>query len=637
MNEIVKSLKIARRGRSGGMGGEDKANLLMRGKLSDRIKKPVRVRQAELDKEKLEKIGRALATDKVAFDMEMKRRREEELAAKELMQDMGFKTVEQMKEEGMKVELRNSTEVLERIALQTLNKQFAQQLIAQRHTLKALTDEHGHMKLNFKLLTKSAREDDEKWQQEDGCVNIAKWERNVMHLRDLMAKAKVVIDSLKQRINKDRVICTLHGNMAREGLLEIANFQKELDRMTDLVREDYSAIQNAESKIKEFSSELAVEVNLFKSGYRNKRKKFETQQRHQKNRAFEDILEEDFGKDKITPAARRMMFKAAAESAKLKRGKERLLHSKRKQKQLDKFFNVLKKATGFKEIDEIVNTIVESNTRNMVKVREQSQLETEISEHLKALNKIKREHLDEIAATSSAKVLARQRQTKQIQAKVSKVARATSKHHVDLENSRKILEVTTKNVMGILKMIKPSSARRLNKFAKQHGDVGNEAILAEALGEVDLWITTTKRILYHNNIHQFKFGSNVKGFGGSSARKKRASILLGQPNSNDQSSIAPSGGSYSERRKKNNDQKFIRPEAPSVEFVGSFTLDQQGDQPKPVTIKLMKSQVGQLLFDNIDRKIIKPHNLLKSKTTVSRRSSMTSVVKPRRSSLLRKR
>jgi hypothetical protein len=206
MNEIVKSLKIARRGRSGGMGGEDKANLLMRGKLSDRIKKPVRVRQAELDKEKLEKIGRALATDKVAFDMEMKRRREEELAAKELMQDMGFKTVEQMKEEGMKVELRNSTEVLERIALQTLNKQFAQQLIAQRHTLKALTDEHGHMKLNFKLLTKSAREDDEKWQQEDGCVNIAKWERNVMHLRDLMAKAKVVIDSLKQRINKDRVI-----------------------------------------------------------------------------------------------------------------------------------------------------------------------------------------------------------------------------------------------------------------------------------------------------------------------------------------------------------------------------------------------------------------------------------------------
>ena len=49
----------------------------------------------------------------------------------------------------------------ERVALQTLNKQFAKQMIAQRHTLKSLKDQHGHMKLDYRLLL-SVSQDDEK-------------------------------------------------------------------------------------------------------------------------------------------------------------------------------------------------------------------------------------------------------------------------------------------------------------------------------------------------------------------------------------------------------------------------------------------------------------------------------------------
>ena len=133
-----------------------------------------------MDRQRLEKIGRALATDKDAFDLEMKKRREEELAAFSIAATtMGFKTVEQMKEEGMKVTLRNSTIVLERVALQTLNKQFAKQMIAQRHTLKSLKDQHGHMKLDYRLLLSVSQDDDRKWASEalksEGSVASCIW------------------------------------------------------------------------------------------------------------------------------------------------------------------------------------------------------------------------------------------------------------------------------------------------------------------------------------------------------------------------------------------------------------------------------------------------------------------------------
>ena len=641
MNEIAKSLTIVRRGSR--MGSENRNALLMRGNVHDLLaKKPIRTRQAELDRTKLEKIGRALATDKVAFDIEMKRRREEEEVAKDLMQDMGFKTVEQMKEEGMQVELRNSTEVLERVALQTLNKQFAQRLIAQRHTLKTLTDQHGHMKLDLEILTKSVLEDDKKWKQDDACVNIGKWERNALHLRDLMAKAKVILDSLTDRINKDRAICTLHGGITKEGRIDILNHTKELEHTTNQIRKDYSTIQKAESQIKEISSELAVEVNLFKNGYKEKRNMFERNQRHQKNRTFEDILEEDFGSKKITPAARRMMFKAAAESAKLKRGKERLLHSKRKQKQYDIFFGALKKATGIDEISDIVAMIVESNERDMRKIEEHSSLETEISEHMKSLTTIKREYMEQLATGSSAKMLARQRQAKLVEIRVSKMNRATSKHTVALENARKVLDTTTKNVMDILKVIKPSSTKRLMKFAKQHGVVvGNEAVLAEALGEVDLWITTTKRILTHTN------GGNGSN-NGAMHRRKRTSILLGQPrngselfNTKDRrSSYAPGGLGNIDARNRSSDtwkrkrkKKFLKPEAPSIESIGVFAADEQGDKPKPIAITMMKSQCEQMLDENAEKKsTIK----VKHASKESRRSSMGSFKQPRRSSLFKK-
>ena len=93
MLSLVDSLKVARRGRGLG-GGETTHAMLMRGTAT--IKKQQRTRQAELNREKLEKIGRALAVDKVAFDFEMKRRREEEAAQTQIASSMGFKTVEQM-------------------------------------------------------------------------------------------------------------------------------------------------------------------------------------------------------------------------------------------------------------------------------------------------------------------------------------------------------------------------------------------------------------------------------------------------------------------------------------------------------------------------------------------------------------
>ena len=179
MLSLVDSLKVARRGR--GLGGGETIHA-MRGTAT--IKKQQRTRQAELNKEKLEKIGRALAVDKVAFDFEMKRRREEEAAQTQIASSMGFKTVEQMKEEGMKVELRNSSEVLERVALQTLNKSFAKRLIAQRHTLTALDYEKSALQLEFSLLTQHAQEDDAKWKTEALDSRVIRWNREENHVRD---------------------------------------------------------------------------------------------------------------------------------------------------------------------------------------------------------------------------------------------------------------------------------------------------------------------------------------------------------------------------------------------------------------------------------------------------------------------
>ncbi len=578
---IVDSLKVARRGRSGGMGMKGQVNLKGHGQL----KKPIRVREADLDRQRLEKIGRALATDKDAFDLEMKKRREEELAAFSIAATtMGFKTVEQMKEEGMKVTLRNSTIVLERVALQTLNKQFAKQMIAQRHTLKSLEDQHGHMKLDYRLLLSVSQDDDRKWASEALDVHVHKWERHVLHLRDMMAKVKFTLDTLKERIDKDRAICTLRQKINDESKAIIAKQSSELETMTLHVRQDYETIQKTEVQIKMISSELGVEVTLFKNGYKQKRGDFERQQRKQEHRTFEDIVD-DFSDSKLTFAARRMMLKAAAENAKLIRGKEMLLHAKRRLKQLENSFITLKEATGIETIDELVNSIVKSEDRNNKISKTKSELETKISEHLKSLTKSRRLFMEEIAAGSSAKILARQRQATQVQSKVNKVNRATSKYTVALETGRKSLESILSNVMDILHLIKPQSEGRLKKFAKSHGNSGNEIVLTEALGEVDLWISTMKRIISNND-------SMVKL--SKEQRRRRASVM---------GPVKGKGYLGTQRldNAKNKKHKFERPVAPSVHsFGGTRSILESGDE-KPETIEHIKNQVH--VF--VDNKVIK--------------------------------
>jgi hypothetical protein len=580
---IVDSLKVARRGRSSGMGmREGEVTLRMKG--HGKLKKPVRVRQAELDRDKLEKIGRALATDKEAFDIEMKRRRQEEKAKQTIAASMGFKTVEQMKEEGMKVELRNSSEVLERVALQTLNKQFAKQMIAQRHTLKALKDQHGHLKLDYKLILRSTQDDDQRWASDALDVHIHKWERNVLHLRDMMAKAKHTLDTRKERIDKNRAIVTLRKKINQEARADITRQSKELEFMTTQVHADHSTIQNAEIQIKKISSELAVEVSLFKNGYKQKRGAFELMQRRQENRTFEDVLE-DFSDDKITPAARRMMLKAAAENAKLKRGKEMLLHAKRRLKQLENTFMTMTEATGIDSIDALVAAIVKSEDRHNEMSKHHSDLETEISQLMKALTKSRRLFMEEVAAGSSAKILARQRQAKQVQAKVNRVERATSKYTVALETGRKSLQSISSNVMEILYLIKPASELRLKKFAKQHGVAGNEVVLTEALGEVDLWITTMKRIIADNN--------SVVPLS-KEQRRRRASIMGPVKSSYKPGGMQRLDTALLKRMK----QKFTRPEAPSVQSFASLTT--AGDV-KPETVKHMKDQVAHMVAEKVEK------------------------------------
>ena len=579
MLSLVDSLKVARRGR--GLGGGETIHA-MRGTAT--IKKQQRTRQAELNKEKLEKIGRALAVDKVAFDFEMKRRREEEAAQTQIASSMGFKTVEQMKEEGMKVELRNSSEVLERVALQTLNKSFAKRLIAQRHTLTALDYEKSALQLEFSLLTQHAQEDDAKWKTEALDSRVIRWNREENHVRDLMAKAKHKLDLLQERINKDRSMCTLSNQIIAEARADIATRTKHLDLMTAQVLEDHKTIGEAEISIKKISSELAVEVNLFKNGYKSKRSVFEMHQRHHKERTFEEVLN-DYSDDKITPEARRMMLKAAAENAKLKRGRDLLHHNQKKLKQFNTFFTALKGGTGIDDIGEIVVEIVKDEERKLDMIKVQTQLETEISDHMKALTKTKRLQMEEFASGSSAKVLARQRQAKQVQVRVAQVEQKTSKHTNALEGDRKVLNSITKGILDILFLVKPSSQTRLKKFAKQHGDTGNEVIIVESLGEVDLWITTMLRILTENQTSMASWSKDQ--------RKRRGSVLL--PSATSKFSYIPrTGAQRAEDALKRKKGRFSKPQAPDVNFFGLKIPEED----RPNTIQQMKEQVQQMVAEN---------------------------------------
>jgi hypothetical protein len=448
---------------------------------------------------RLEKVGRAMAKDKEAFDREMLERRAVEAREVEIAENMGY--IMPTKEEREKIELRKSEEVLERVALQTLNKQFGKRLIAQRHQLKALTEEHEHAVLDLQMLVNSADAEDRVWKEQNLETHAVRWDRHILLKTSQISKAQIKLDNLRARIDKHRSVCTLHGTFVSTGEAEIAKAKREVERMTRRVKYNYDEIQDIETEIKTLSSELSIEVGHFKSGYRQRKNAFEVQNRKHTNRTFEEILHEDFLEDKITPAARRMMLKAAAQQMKLKRGKEMIVNARRRTKKLEEFFESLLEATKAKDAGAIADAIVESERRTLSVINQQQDLDMELQKAAKALHGARKMQADEVAVGSSAKMLARKRQVKAKQIQLSRLDRSTSKHTVGLERDLKVMAGMSKHIIDMLPQVWPANDTRHYTFQQElqgHGGAMSVDMIQSTLGEIEQWIMTMKRVIKKN-------------------------------------------------------------------------------------------------------------------------------------------
>ena len=224
--------------------------------------------------------------------------------------------------------------------------------------------------------------EDRLWKDQNLETQAIRWERHILLKTSQISKTQIKLDNLRARIDKHRNVCALHGTFVSDGEADIRKAKKNLERMTHRVKLDHEQIQDLESEIKDLSAELSVEVGHFKSGYRQRKNAFEVQNRMHKHRTFEEILHEDFLEDKITPAARRMMLKAAAQQMKLKRSKEMIVNAKHRTKKLEEFFSKLLKMTNTKDADEITDAIVESERRTLSVINQQQDLDIELQKAL---------------------------------------------------------------------------------------------------------------------------------------------------------------------------------------------------------------------------------------------------------------
>lgn len=570
------------------------------------------------DLKRLEKVGRAIAKDKQAFDLEMQERRAVEAREVEVAENMGY--IMPTEEEREKIELRNSEEVLQRVALQTLNKQFGKRLISQRHHLKALKEEHEHAVLDYKMLLNRADEDDRTWENENLDTHVVRWERHILLKTSQIAKAQLKLDTLKKRIDKDRGICCLHGEFVADGQKDISEAKLRVEKMTERVKDDYDDIQKIESEIKTLSAQLSIEVGHFKRGYRERKNAFEIQNRMHKNRTFEEILHEDLVEDKMTPAAKRMMLKAAAQSMKLKRSKMTIVNAQRRSQKLEAFFDKLLEATKAKDIETITNSIAESERRTLSVINQQQNLDIELSRAVKALQNARRTYASEIAAGSSAKMLARKRQADAKQIQLSKLERMTSKHTVGLERDEKIISNMSKHIHDILFLIWPKEDSRhyaLEQRMHVNGGIMNGETLEIMLGEVDQWIVTMKRVLQNGaHTHISKKGRRrsaaiLSGLNGDSARSSRGGILTDGSSAVKETNVIDGvteeqrresnvGLSYgpggvprrSNRKNKQVVKKFSVPVAPTIErFAGR-------DDDRPKHMLELKMQIEGIVAEN---------------------------------------
>eukprot|EP00946_MAST-07B_sp_MAST-7B-sp1_P001940 g1940.t1 len=491
------SLKEQIASRSGIQDVDNKAQMYLMRHAGDSKREGRKMKELNVEElKRLEKVGRAIAKDKEAFDLEMLERRALEAREVEVAENMGY--VMPTKEEREKIELRNSEEVIERIALQTLNKQFGKRLIGQRHQMKALAEEVENSKLDLRMLENRADEEDRLWKDQNLETQAIRWERHILLKTSQISKTQIKLDNLRARIDKHRNVCALHGTFVSDGEADIRKAKKNLERMTHRVKLDHEQIQDLESEIKDLSAELSVEVGHFKSGYRQRKNAFEVQNRMHKHRTFEEILHEDFLEDKITPAARRMMLKAAAQQMKLKRSKEMIVNAKHRTKKLEEFFSKLLKMTNTKDADEITDAIVESERRTLSVINQQQDLDIELQKAAKALHIARKMQADEVAAGSSAKMLARKRQAKAKQIQLSRLDRLTSKHTVSLERDLKIIAGMSKHIADLLTRVWPANDSRHYRFQQElqgHGGVMSVDMIQSSLGEIDQWIMTMKRVI----------------------------------------------------------------------------------------------------------------------------------------------
>ncbi len=509
-------------------------------------------REASLDRIALEEIGRSLAKDKAAFDKRVQARREADVGHTGVQASKAFVQAKERRANRPRVELRNTKEVVERVSLQTLNKQFAKRLLAQRQKMKMLDATLENGTLDYKMLVQQDEEADRKWGAESLETHCVRWERQMIQLRSNIAKEQLALDTRRQLINSDRAVHTKHSRIVAEARAEIQQKGAEADHLHAECLADHAAILGHEEAIKSMSAELAVEVGHFKHAYRDKRGAFETQARSHKNRTFEEILHEDFAEDKITKQERRMMLKAAAENMKHKRGKEMIVHARRRVKQLEAFFRTLKEATGIDDTDTLADQIVAANERKQQVLKAQAGLEQEISARLQGLQEAKRVQAEELAAGSSAKMLARQRQAEAIKAEVQRMARKTSKFTGALEKDRRVLDGVARAVMEIVHLTRTghttteTAAGRDDRPGRRGsgnssgggrggsggsggggsggggggggsggggggggggsgvdgatGRVYSAGEVNEALGEIDQWITTMRRVI-RDNMH----------------------------------------------------------------------------------------------------------------------------------------
>ena len=105
-------------------------------------------------------------------------RREAEVGQTGVQASKAFVQAKERRSNRPRVELRNTKEVVERVSLQTLNKQFAKRLLAQRQKMKMLEATLENSTLDYKMLVQQDEEADRKWGAESLDTHCVRWEAN---------------------------------------------------------------------------------------------------------------------------------------------------------------------------------------------------------------------------------------------------------------------------------------------------------------------------------------------------------------------------------------------------------------------------------------------------------------------------